>query len=254
EAWETRFVRANRYLLKGELLSVFALGSDVKPVAPVLDAIPQLPKPDYPEMEALIEGAARQAALGQANQFSAPVPIRNPHVLRKRFSHAFIVVPCLLILMQPLLLLGFIKGAYQLTMSEFEKTAAQYAPLEARIENAAREKDQAQARYDSAVGVQMNLANRRKPMFAFIHLSYFFSKYAGNTVRLESISETGGVIQIRGIYTDPEDGLSLEEELNTFAADKNLRILRNKVSEQQTADGRIVLALELDVDYQELSK
>ncbi|MEM6499184.1 MAG: hypothetical protein AAF709_20980, partial [Pseudomonadota bacterium] len=255
EAWQTRFIRGNRFLMKGESLSVFGLGGDLKGVAALLESIEELAKPQYPKWEHLLEGAAGQAALGQANQFSAPVPIRNPHVLRKRFNHAFIVVPCLLILIQPLLLIAGIKGMYHLTVRNFEKTAAKYAPLEARIEDAEKKRQQAQARYSSALALQQNLADRRKPMFAFIHLAYFFSKYAGDTVRLDSICDTGeGVIEVRGIYTDPEEGLTLKAELNTFASDKDLRIVRNKVAEQVAPNGRIVLALELDVNYMELSK
>jgi len=223
EAWQTRFIRGNRYLMKGESLSVYALGGETLAVAPLLGSVEELPKPDYPEIDTLLEGAARQAALGQANQFSAPVPIRNPHVLRKRFGYETIV--------------------------------NEYGPLEKRIEDAERKKAQAQAAYDSAVGLQQNLAGRRKPLFAFIHLAYFFSKYAGDSIRLESISDNGaGMIDIRGIYTDPEEGLSLKTELNQFAADKNLRIVRDRIEEQRTANGRIVIALEMTVDYQELSK
>ncbi len=254
EAWRTRFLRGHRYLAKAESLSIFALGADVGEVAPILDSVEELPRASYPDPEILMAGAAREAALGQANQFSAPVPIRNPHVQRQRFSHAFIVVPCVLILMLPLFVSGLLKWSYHLRMNELKAIAAKYAPLEARIKDAERRKVQAQARYDSAVAVQQNLAERRKPLFAFIHLAYFFSKHAGNSVRLDSISDKGGEIEVRGIYTDPEDGLALSAELNRFAADKNLRIVRNRVEERRDAEGRVVLELGLGVDYRGLSK
>lgn len=254
EAWQTRFFRGNRYLMKAGSLSVFALGGDLGEASPLLESIEGFPQPSYPDPETLLEGAARQAVQGQANQFSAPVPIRNPHVLRKRFSHAFIVAPCVLILLLPLAFAGLLKGLYNLELTGYEEIAERYAPLESRIKNAERKKEQAQTRYDNSVALQLNLADRRKPLFAFIHLAYFFSKYAGDTVRLDSIIDKGGTIDVKGIYTDPEDGLSLKAELNTFAADKNLRIVHNRVAEQQTADGRIVLGLELSVDYTGLSK
>ncbi len=254
DAWRTRFVRGHRYLAKAGSISVFALGADVGEVAPVLDSIEELPRPDYPDPEILMAGAAREAALGQANRFDAPVPIRNPHVLRKRFSHAFIVVPCLLVLMSPLVLSGLAKLGFHLAEQRYQEIVREYGPLETRIKDAEKQKVQTQARYDGEVALQRNLADRRKPLFAFIHLSYFFSKYAGNSVRLESISDLGGEIEVRGVYTDPEDGLALEAELNQFAADKNLRIVRNRIEEQRIDGDRVVLALELTVDYKELSK
>lgn len=254
ETWRTRFVRGNRYLMKGRALSVYALGGGLNEVARILGSIEELPKPDYEDVDALLEGAARHAALGQANQFSAPVPIRNPYILRKRFSHALIVIPCLLILMLPLAVFGFAKLSFQLAEMDYQKVVREYGPLESRIKEATSKKDRAKARYDNAIALQQDLANKRKPLFAFIHLAYFFSKYAGNTVRLESISDQGGAIVVRGIYTDPEDGLSLEAELNTFTVDKNLRILRNRVAEKQNAEGRVYLELELAVDYSGLSK
>jgi len=254
ESWQTRFLRGNRYLVNGESLAVFALGAEVEELAPVLEAIEELPKPNYPESENLLEGAARQAALGQANQFNAPVPIRNPHILRKRFSHAFIVIPCLLCLMSPFFVFGFSKLSFHLAEKQYQEVVREFSPLEKRIKDAERKKQQTQGRYDSATSLQQLLADRRKPLFAFIHLSYFFSKHAGNSVRLESLTDAGGVIDIRGIYTDPEDGLSLKDELNEFAADKNLRIVRNRVGEKQNDEGRVFLELELGVDYQQLSK
>ncbi len=253
ETWKTRFARGNRYLMNGESLSVFVLGAETFHMAPVLGAIENFPKPDYPELDALLEGAARQAALGQANQFNTPVPIRNPHVLRKRFNHAFIVIPSLLILILSVagpwglseLLLHSVK-------SEYQDVVAELGPLEKRIEEAEKRKSQVKGNYDSAVNLQQKLADRRKPLFAFIHLTYFFSKYAGDTVRLESISDRGGMIEVRGVYTDPEEGLTLGTELNKFSADKNLRIVRNRVAERRDAEGKVVLELELDVDYRKL--
>ncbi|MCB1093572.1 MAG: hypothetical protein KDL87_18685, partial [Verrucomicrobiae bacterium] len=239
---------------KAKSVSVFALGADPGDVAPVLEGIEELPKPDYPELDTLLEGAARQAAIGQANHFGSPVPIRNPHVLRKRFSHAFIIVPCLLALMLPLLVFGVTKLNYHLAEKKYQKVVAQYGPLEKRIEDAEKKRQQAQGRFDQAVALQQQLADRRKPLFAFIHLAYFFSKYAGNSVRLESLTDNGQEIDVRGVYTDPEDGLTLKDELNDFAADKNLSIVRDRVEEVQTPEGRVVLQLELGVDYQALSK
>ncbi len=254
EAWRTRFVRGHRYLSKAGSLSVFALGADVGEIAPILDSIEELPRAEYPDPEVLMAGAAREAALGQANRFGAPVPIRNPHVLRKRFSHAFIVVPCLLVLMSPLALSGLFKLHFHVKELQYQAVVREYGPLEQRIQDAERQRTQAQARHAAAVALQRNLADRRKPLFAFIHLSYFFSKHAGNSVLLESISDLDGTIEVRGVYTDPEDGLSLEAELNQFAADKDLRIVHNRVEERQATDGRVALALELAVDYRELSK
>lgn len=254
ETWQTRFLRGNRYLAKAQSIAVFVLGAEAEEVATALEGIEELPNPDFPELEALLEGAARQASLGQANQFGAPVPIRNPHVLRKRFSHAFIAVPCVLLLLSPLLVYGFSKLSFHLAQKEYQKVVAEFGPLEKRIEDAEKMKERAQANYSQSVALQQQLADRRKPLFAFIHLAYFFSKYAGNTVRLESIADNGKEIDVRGIYTDPEDGLSLKAELNDFAADKDLRIVRDRVEEKRNAEGKVSLQLELGVDYQTLSK
>lgn len=255
EAWLTRFARSNRYLLGGASLSVCALGGEIDQVAALLAEIKGLPEPDYPDPGTLLAGAARQAAQGRANRSDAPVPLRNPFVPRKRFSHAFIAIPCVFVLAVSFLVPWCLSRLVLYTVrSDYEGLVEAYGPLEKRIEKAHQEKQQVQARYDAAVGLQQKLADRRKPLYGFIHLAYFFSKHAGNSVRLESIAEKGGLIEVRGIYTDPEDGLDLNAELNDFAADKDLHIRRNRVAERPGEAGGIVLALELDVDYADLSK
>jgi hypothetical protein len=64
----------------------------------------------------------------------------------------------------------------------------------------------------------------------------------------------GGVIHVQGVYTDPEDGLDLNDELKRFMDDKGLQIVNNKFSAEYDAEGRPVLLLELSVDYSGLRK
>ena len=204
------------------------------------------------ERESVYQGAARMAMAAAANSLKPPLPVANPHIPRRRFSHAWIVAPCLLLLALPLLYAAVERQRHRARVRAYNAEAALYLPLEQKIAAAERKKEGLQARYQREAALQQQLAERRKPLAAFINVAYFFSKYAGDSVLLDYIRDTGAAILVSGVYSDPEDGLALNENLATFAAAKGLRITGNKVSEERDSEGAPRLRLDLSFDYQGL--
>jgi hypothetical protein len=247
--WAARFQRGTRFLEKAKAVHLLAMADPQDGIGGAVRGMAGLPPVHVLDREALYEGAARAAAAARANSLKAALPVANPYIPRKRFSHAWIALPCLLTLALPLLY-GLLADRHLKAGTErYNQEAAQYLPLEKKMKDADKKKKELEAGYQRELSVQKQLAERRKPLAAFIHVAYFFSKHAGDSVLLDAVSDAGGVILVRGVYTDPEDGLALNEDLTRFAAEKGLRVAGNKVSEERDAEGRAWMRLELSVDY-----
>ncbi len=254
ETWALRFQRSCRFLEKAGFVSALLLGGSPDKMRSLLQGAAGLPELTFPDAAALLENVARMAAGVRVNSRKASVPMVNPHVPRKRFHHAYIAAPCLLILLAPLVCSLATDTRFKHQMKSIQKKTAHYLPLEKEIKAATRKKKRTQKKVETLTASQRFLADRRKPLFAFIHMAYFFSKYAGDTVRIESIADTGGEIQVKGIYIDPEDGQHLNKELEAFVEEQGFRVIHNKMSEQENGEGFVVLCLDLRVDYTRLRK
>jgi hypothetical protein len=254
DGWGARFQRGTRFLEKAKGVHLLAMADPQDGIGGVVGRTAALSPLHALEREAVYEGAAHAAAAARANSLKAAVPVANPYIPRKRFSHAWIALPCLLILALPPLYLLLTNQRLKAGTEKYNTEAAQFLPLEKKVKDADKKKKDLQAGYQSELSVQNQLANRRKPLAAFIHMTYFFSKHAGNTLLLDTVSDAGNVIFIRGVYTDPEDGLALNDDLTRFTADKGLRVAENKVSEDRDAEGVARLRLELSVDYANMRK
>ena len=224
EAWLERFTHGARALGPETALRVVALGETRADLAATLREAGGFADVRALEAEAFLGEAAALAAAARPNRLDAALPVANPWEPRKRFSHGWIVAPCLAILALPYLYTWHAGWGLRAAEARYRAEAAQYLPLERATEAAQKRKDAAQRAYDSARATQQALAARRLPLASFVQAAYFFCRHAGATVLLESLAEHDGVVIATGTYADQEDGLALSNALAAFAEAEGLRI------------------------------
>lgn len=249
DGWSTRFQRGTRFLEKADAVHLLAMAAPQEGIESIVCEKVSLPSAQHVEREILYVGAALVAATARANNLKSAVPVANPYVPRKRFSHAWIVLPCLLILALPLLGRACQDQRLKIATKRYNKEAAQYLPLEKTVKDAEKKRKETQERYQRELVSQRQLGERRKPLAAFIHMAYFFSKHAGDTVLLEFISSGNGSILTQCFYTDPEDGLALNKKLKAFTDSKGLRITTTDLDGGLDSEGNALQRMKISVDY-----
>ena len=224
EAWLERFTHGARALGPETALRVVVLGETRADLAATLREVGGFADARALDGEAFLAEAAALAAAARPNRLDAAAPAANPWEPRKRFSHAWIVTPCVLILALPYLYTWCAGMGLRAAERRYRAEAAQYLPLEKATEAAQKRKDAAQRAYDTARATRQALAARRLSLAAFVQAAYFFCRHAGPTVLLESLAEHDGVVIATGTYADQEDGLALSSALAAFAKAEGLRI------------------------------
>ena len=237
EAWLGRFAQGTRALGADAALRVVVLGEARADLAVTLREAGGFADAQALEAEALLAEAAALAAAARPNRLGVAVPVANPWEPRKRFSHAWIVAPCLLILALPYFYTWCEGLGLRAAERRYQAEAAQFLPLERATEAAQRRKDAAQRAYDAERATQQALAARRLPLAAFVQAAYFFCKHAGPTVVLDGLTERGGVVTATGTYVDDEEGLRLREALAAFAEAEGLRLADTKDEAGVDAEG-----------------
>jgi len=180
------------------------------------------------DLEAWLCNAAALALRGRANKVkSVALPIVNPYEPRKRFSNGWIVAASLFVLALPAAYLGSCSLVASSCHSRSVAECARYLPLEERVKKARKSLDSAQREYASVSAASNGRIKSRRPLRAFIDISYFFCKYSGRTVVLESIVQKGDKIAVEGLYVDPEDGVALNNSLIEYAKSRGIEIVEN---------------------------
>ncbi len=248
EAWLERFTHGMRGLGADTPLRLLALGGEAEPLAAVLreqggfaDALPLA-------VDQTLKAAAALAAAAKVNSLRTDLPVANPWVPRKRFSNAWIVLPCIVLLALPYLYTWHEGRLLKAETARYQAEAAQYLPLEKATDAAQKRKAAAQRAYDSERSTQQALATRRLPLAAFVQVAYFFCRHAGPTVVLDSITERNGVVSVSGTYVDDEEGLRLREALTVFAEAEDLRLANAKDEAGKDAEGLPVTHFSYTID------
>ena len=161
----------------------------------------------------------------------------NPWVPRKRFSNAWIVLPCITLLALPYLYTWHEGCLLAAETARYQAEAAQYLPLEKATDAAQKRKTAAQRAYDSERSTQQALATRRLPLAAFVQVAYFFCRNAEPSLVVDSLTERGGIVSVSGTYVDDEEGLRLREALAAFAESEGLRLADTKDVTTVNAEG-----------------
>ena len=237
ETWLERFTHGARALGADSTLRVVALGETQADLAATLREMGGFADAQAIEAEAFLGEAAALAAAARPNRLGGAVTLANPWEPRKRFSHAWIVTPCVFILALPYLYTWCAGWGLRAAERRYRTEAAQYLPLEKATEAAQKRKAAAQRAYDTARATQQALAARRLPLAAFVQAAYFFCRHAGPTVLLESLAERNGVVTATGSYADQEDGLALSNALAAFAKAEGLRIANSTNERGKDAEG-----------------
>lgn len=238
--WLTRFARgAARSLHPETPLRVVALGEDAmgRTLTERLSLNEGFAAAQSLPSAPLLAEAAHLVAGVRPNRAGEAVPLENPHEPRKRFSNGWIVAPCAVLLALP-----FLYGwAEDLRLSaatrRYQREATRYLPLEKTIQTARARKEAAQRALSAEENLQRTLAERRRPLAAFIHAAYFFCRHARASVLLESLEERDGRVTARGTFADREDGVRMEAALLAFAAEVGLRVAETSVSAGNDAEG-----------------
>ncbi len=234
EAWLERFTHGARALGAESALRVLVAGEPTIDLATTLRDVGGFADARALSAEGLLAEAAACAAKARTNRLGEAVPVANPWEPRKRFSHAWIVTPCLLILALPYLYTGLEHLKLRAAERRYQTKAAQFLPLERATEAAQKRKDAAQRALDTENATQQTLARRRLPLAAFVQVAYFFCKHAGPTVILTGLSERDGIVTATGTSSDQEDDLALSNALTAFAETEGLRIATS--SKETTKD------------------
>lgn len=237
EAWLERFTHGMRGLGADTPLRLLALGGEAEPLAAILreqggfaDALPLSAEPT-------LAAAVTLAASAKANNLRADLPVANPWVPRKRFSNAWIVLPCITLLALPYLYTWHEGCLLAAETARYQAEAAQYLPLEKATDAAQKRKTAAQRAYDSERSTQQALATRRLPLAAFVQVAYFFCRNAEPSLVVDSLTERGGIVSVSGTYVDDEEGLRLREALAAFAESEGLRLADTKDVTTVNAEG-----------------
>ena len=180
------------------------------------------------DLEAWLCDAASLALRARANKVKpAALPIVNPYEPRRRFSNGWIVAASLLVLALPAAYLGVCSLLASSRHARSMAEAARYLPLEERVNKARRALESAQREYASVCAAGNGRIKSRRPLRAFIDVSYFFCRHSGRTVVLESIAQKGDRIAVEGFFVDPEDGVALNNSLIEYAKSHGIEIVEN---------------------------
>lgn len=248
EAWLERFSHGTRGVGADTSLRLLALGGEAEPLVKILHEQGGFADVQALAAEPTLKAAAALAAAAKVNSLRTDLPMANPWVPRKRFSNAWIVLPCIVLLGLPYLYTWYEGRHLQAETARYQAEAAQYLPLEKATDAAQKRKAAAQRAYDAERSTQQALADRRRPLAAFVQVAYFFCRHAEPSLVVDSITERGGIVSVSGTYVDDEEGLRLREALTVFAEAEDLRLANAKDEAGKDAEGLPVTHFSYTID------
>lgn len=190
------------------------------------------------DLEAWLCDAAALALRARANKVkSAALPVVNPYEPRKRFSNGWIVAASLFVLALPAAYLGVCSLVASSRHARSVAEAARYLPLEERVNKARKSLESAKREYAAVSAAGNGRIKSRRPLRAFIDVSYFFCRHSGRTVVLESIAQKGDRIAVEGVFADPEDGVALNNSLIEYAKSRGIEIVENNSRRDGRGEG-----------------
>ena len=254
--WLARFTRAARVITPASPVRMIALGNDAEALA-LAEGLTL--RAGYESVlttpcEPLLAEAVRLTAEARPNRAGSCVPLENPCEPRKRFSHAWIAVPCVILLAAPFLCGWAAEARLRADTGRYRADAAQYLPLEKAVRSARAREEAARKALAEEESLQRFLAGRRRPLAAYVHAAYFFCRHAGPTMLLESLEDTGGRVTAKGTFADSEEGVRLEAALLDFAAKEGLRVAETSVTKAADAEGMPQLRFVYTLDYTRLGE
>ena len=254
DSWAARFRRIVTCFDRNRPLSLLVLGADTDSTAAQLLCDTCGFRDVRPVDRCRIFARAAQLVLSvRTNTAAARLPVTNPYVPRKRFSHAWYLVPALIMLCLPPAIRFQIDRKSATETATLQEILAEKQALSARIKAAEALTAKAKKAYEADAAKRMALGECRRPLSAAVQTAYFFCRFAGRTVLLQEMTERDGVVQIKGIYADPEDGLRMNADLTAYAKENGLRILKNTTGIAQDDEGMPASNFEMILDYSKMT-
>ncbi|MBR4258886.1 MAG: hypothetical protein IKQ17_07640 [Kiritimatiellae bacterium] len=185
--------------------------------------------------------AARVASLAKPNRTQGvSVPVVNPYEPRKKFSHGWLVAVALAILVLPAVFRWTSGRLADARCRRIAMASARYRPLEDKIKKAKKALAAAEREKANELAAQRERIAARRPLVSFIDVAYFFCKHSGESLTLESIEQRGDRIEVRGTFSDPEDGVRLNKGMLEYARQKNIEVEKNESVNEAGGDSSFV--------------
>lgn len=235
--WIVRFQRAAAGVGKESPLHVVALGgsSDGSVADALRDAgYVSVVEESVGEWMRLAANAALRAKPNRVQGVS--VSVANPYEPRKRFSHGWIAAAALAVLALPAAFRMAGEWWAERECRDLAAAAAPFRPIERKIQKAKKSLAAAEAEFAGEQATQRARIGARRPLMAFIAVAQYFCKNAGESLTLDAIEQSGNMIEVRGAFSDPEDGVALNKGMLEYARTKNMDVVKNE-SANDAADG-----------------
>ena len=250
--WLARFQRAAATIAKDSPLRIVELGGAHSRATESITAT--LREAGYANVIAesndeWLRFAARAALLAKANRTrDVSVPVANPYEPRKKFSHGWLVAVALVILALPAAFRWVCERQTEQECRRLTAAVAPFRPLEEKIKKAKKTLAVAEAEYAGEQASQRARIAARRPLVAFIDVAYYFCKHSGASLTLDAVEQNGDRIEVRGTFSDPEDGVRLNKGILEYARQKNIEVVKNESVNEADGDAafanRFTIALD----------
>ena len=202
-----------------------------------------------------MSAAARAAVLARPNRTQGvSVPVANPYEPRKKFSHGWLVAVALAILAMPVAFRWTSGRLADAKCRGLAAAAARFRPLEDRIKKAKRALAAAEREHADEQTYQRQRIAARRPLVAFIDVAYYFCKHSGESLTLEAVEQRGDMIEVRGTFTDPEDGVRLNNGMLEYARQKGIGVVKNESANEVDGDSAFVSRFTIVLDCANVGK
>ena len=196
-----------------------------------------------------LASAARTALLAKPNRtHGVAVPVANPWEPRRKFSNGWLLLAAAAVFALPALFRWGCEVQSRRACAALAAEAAAFRPLEEKIKKARNALSAAQAEKAAEEAAQKARMEMRRPLVSFIDVAYFFCKHAGRSLTLEAIEQSGERIEVRGAFSDPEDGVRLNEALLAYAKERCIGIVKNEAAHDESGDAAFVNRFTLVLD------
>ena len=191
--------------------------------------------------DAWLEAAARAVLLDKPNRVrGVAVPVANPYEPRKRFPNRWLLLVAAAVLALPALFRWACVAQTDRTCAALTAESVKYIPVEDRIKKAQKALASARAQLAAETAYRKRMVGMRRPLVAFVDVAYFFCKHAGRSLTLDAIEQKGDRIEVRGTFTDPEDGVRLNDGLLAYAKGRGIEIVKNESAHEEGGDRAFV--------------
>lgn len=203
----------------------------------------------------LLHRALELARKAKANRVKPScVPVANPYEPRRLFSCGWLIAAALGILMLPVACRVICERTADLEMSAISAESVRCLPLESRVLKARKYLEASRLALERENEMIDSRIAARRPLKAFIDVAYFFCRYVGRTTVLDSIRQNGESVEVSGFFSDPEDGVSMNERLLQYCKEKNIGIVKFESLRDSESENSFLYCFSVTFDCSQCGK